>query len=149
MPLVYHFLRKELGNSRDLLTVNPDAKDVIEAYAWPGNVRELENAVKHAITFANDNKITRDVLPVKILEAVGDVAPSKPEPPQETYDGLKEFLDAKEHEYIQFVLNNVCGGNKEMAAQTLKVSLATLYRKLPEPLKRPMQRSGGSDAPAL
>jgi two-component system, NtrC family, response regulator PilR len=42
---------------------------------------------------------------------------------------LKGFLKAKEKEYLEEILSSN-NGNKEKAAETLKVSLATLYRKL-------------------
>ncbi|MGI6088006.1 MAG: helix-turn-helix domain-containing protein [Kiritimatiellia bacterium] len=45
---------------------------------------------------------------------------------------LKAFLRSKEKEYLAQVLKNTAG-DKQMAAKALKISLATLYRKLPEP----------------
>jgi len=44
---------------------------------------------------------------------------------------LKGFLKAKEKEYLEQILAST-NGDKEKAAQTLQVSLATLYRKLAE-----------------
>jgi transcriptional regulator with PAS, ATPase and Fis domain len=44
---------------------------------------------------------------------------------------LKAFLRAKEKEYLGHVLDSF-GGDKEQAAKSLRISLATLYRKLPE-----------------
>ena len=44
---------------------------------------------------------------------------------------LKGFLRQKEREFLGQVLASF-GGDKEKAAKALKVSLATLYRKLPE-----------------
>ena len=44
---------------------------------------------------------------------------------------LKSYLKAKEKEYISQILNDN-GGDKEKAAETLKVNLSTLYRKLSE-----------------
>ena len=42
---------------------------------------------------------------------------------------LKSFLKQKEKEYIEHILS-ATHGNKEKAAETLKVNLSTLYRKL-------------------
>ena len=44
---------------------------------------------------------------------------------------LRAFLRVKEKEYLKQVLDSV-GGDKEKAAAMLKISLATLYRKLEE-----------------
>ena len=70
LPLVYHTLRQEVGPDKDLPIIDPEAQLVLEQYPWPGNVRELENAIRHGLTFAKDGKITKDVLPAKIVSAV-------------------------------------------------------------------------------
>ena len=44
---------------------------------------------------------------------------------------LKAFLRAKEKEYLKTVIDTM-GGDKARAAKELDISLATLYRKLPE-----------------
>ena len=135
LPLIYHVMRQEVGPDKDLLTIDPDAQVVLEQYQWPGNVRELENAVRHAITFAKEEKITRDILPAKIVNAVDTGAVNLGAGIRaEVYRGksLKAFLRAKEKEYLSQVLN-VMDGDKEKAAKALKISLATLYRKLPDP----------------
>jgi DNA-binding NtrC family response regulator len=134
LPLIYHVLRREVGEGRELPKVTPDIKDLFERYTWPGNVRELENAVKHAITFAQDNKITPDVLPPRILNQVkvedrGAAAQDAPVDPRNV--SLKAFLREREKEYLEKVLS-LTKGDKEKAAKSLKISLATLYRKLPE-----------------
>ena len=99
----------------------------LEAYEWPGNVRELENAVKHALTFRQEGQdITKDLLPPRIAEFKGSTqfAASASESAS-----LKSFLKRKEKEYIEQILNST-GGDKEKAAEALKVNLSTLYRKL-------------------
>ena len=132
LPLVYHMLRKETPQGQQPPPLDSDASATLEAYDWPGNVRELENAVKHAITFAQGEKITKAELPAKMAnteiptqsssDAVVDASRCK---------SLKGFLRDKEKEYLQSILKNT-GGDKERAAKALKISLATLYRKLPE-----------------
>jgi two-component system, NtrC family, response regulator PilR len=134
LPLVYHVLRSEIGEGRELPKLTPEVKEMLERYAWPGNVRELENAIKHAVTFAQDNTLTPDVLPPKILSQVkadgfihssADAATNL-----YRYKSLKSFLREREKEYLEQVLGYT-GGDKEKAAKALKISLATLYRKLP------------------
>lgn len=136
LPLIYHVLRHEVGEGHDLPKVTPEIKDLFERYTWPGNVRELENAVKHAITFAQDNKITPDVLPPRILNQVkpmehhgAAITPEGTVDPRNV--SLKAFLREREKEYLEQVLS-LTKGDKEKAAKSLKISLATLYRKLPD-----------------
>lgn len=141
MPLVDHFIRKEMGANSEVPTLAQDAAAVLENYNWPGNVRELENAIRHALTFAREGRITLDVLPARVLTgatatSAGTSAVGASLLPGSLEDmrgkSLKAFLRSKEKEYLGQVLNMV-GGDKEKAAKALKISLATLYRKLPEP----------------
>jgi DNA-binding NtrC family response regulator len=131
MPLVYHFLQRETKDGKRP-TIDPDACDALESYGWPGNVRELENAVKHALAFISADVITKDVLPAKLVA----FASSARHPGSEALEdgkgrSLRAFLAAKERQYLAQVLA-ASGGDKEKTAKALKISLATLYRKLPE-----------------
>jgi len=133
MPLVYHVIKKETPEGRDYPSLSADVCNLLENYNWPGNVRELENAVKHAMTFARDNHITREVLPPKIANAPVSASGV---PDAERFDAsrgksLKAFLRDQEKKYLNQVLQ-FTGGDKERAAKTLHISLATLYRKLPD-----------------
>jgi len=130
LPLVYHFLRTEIGPGKDLPEIDSDAQLILENYTWPGNVRELENAIRHAVTFAKGGKITVADLPAKISATV-PATPAAASSPSAQYKGksLKAFLRTKEKEYLSQVLETA-GGDKEAAAKALKISLATLYRKI-------------------
>ncbi len=132
LPIVYHFMRQELGaNKKELPSIDPDVIQILEQYSWPGNVRELENAIKHALTFAKDNVIKTECLPVKIVQNMqASGAPVRRDDMRGR--SLKAFLRMKEKEYLDFVLKN-SDGDKQKAAKSLKISRATLYRKLPEP----------------
>lgn len=133
LPLVYHVLRREIGQG-ELPKIVPEVKDMLERYQWPGNVRELENAIKHAVTFAQDGKITPDVLPPRVLNQVGRQSSSVHAEGDAAAafrnKSLKAFLREREKEYLDQVLA-LAQGDKEKAAKALKISLATLYRKLP------------------
>jgi len=132
LPLVYHVIKKETPEGQDYPSLSADVCSLLEGYNWPGNVRELENAIKHAMTFSKDGHITRDVLPPKIANAS---AMTEAESGAERFDAsrgrsLKAFLREQEKKYLNQVLQ-FTGGDKEKAAKTLRISLATLYRKLP------------------
>jgi DNA-binding NtrC family response regulator len=134
LPLVYHILRHETPEGKEMPKLLPETKDMMERYTWPGNVRELENAVKHAITFSLEGKISPDVLPPRILNQIkppikaGGTGDATSDPYRNK--SLKAFLREREREYLEQVLS-LSKGDKEQAAKSLKISLATLYRKLP------------------
>jgi DNA-binding NtrC family response regulator len=132
LPMVNHVIRREIRDHSKLPSIDPEAQEILEKYSWPGNVRELENAVRHALTFVREGRITKDVLPAKILAAVASGAVALPAMAEDLKGkSLKAFLRAKEREYLGQVLASF-GGDKEQAAKALRISLATLYRKLPE-----------------
>ena len=135
IPLAKHFIKTEWAahhceSGEPMLT--KEAADILLDYKWPGNVRELENAIKHAITFLQGDSITPELLPPRILQRTQDFkAANKAAISRNIAEStsLKGFLKAKEKEYLEEILSST-NGNKEKAAETLKVSLATLYRKL-------------------
>jgi two-component system response regulator HydG len=136
LPLALHFVRTELPAGERMPAITPEAARVLAAYDWPGNVRELENAMRHALTFLQEGgDITPDLLPPKILAYKPAVADSVPGEVSlggglsSSNTSLKSFLKQKEREYIEHILS-ATHGDKEKAAETLKVNLSTLYRKL-------------------
>jgi DNA-binding NtrC family response regulator len=133
LPLAYHILQREISEEKTPPIITPEVCAILEAYSWHGNVRELENTMKHALTFAKDNMISKDVLPPKVSATAVSIS-AKSQSEQLSADkckSLKAFLRSKEKEYLEQVLGHA-DGDKEAAARTLKISLATLYRKLPE-----------------
>ena len=132
LPLARHFIVEEIGKGKPIPGISEEAAKILLSYNWPGNVRELENCMKHALTFLQGGDITPSELPTRVTEH---------KPSIEAFGGsvsaggdsasLKTFLKQKEKEYIGQILN-ASGGDKEKAAETLKVNLSTLYRKLSE-----------------
>ena len=120
--LVRHFLNlqkeKGIGNKK----VGPEAMDVLMSYNWPGNVRELENVVERAATLCEGGSITPSDLPPRLLEesARTEQLPDKT---------LKSLLRDHERFHIRNILKRA-DGDKRKAAETLGISLPSLYRKL-------------------
>ncbi len=85
---------------------------------WPGNVRELENCISAAAAMASDYRIGVEELPE-------DVRSGRARPV--LADG--KSIEMVERHHIEAVLNAV-GWNKVIAAKTLGIDRATLYRKL-------------------
>lgn len=135
LPLAQHLIRLQIKDDAELPGLSPEACRVLEGYRWPGNVRELENAIRHALAFSQNGVIDLNVLPAKIIESSGDERPAGPPEALAGFEGdrcksLKAFLRTKEKQYLSQVLT-FTDGDKAAAADKLKISLATLYRKLP------------------
>jgi DNA-binding NtrC family response regulator len=158
--LIAHFLRSKAAD-RDLkpCSISRRALEALHAHAWPGNVRELENAVERASALCEEGFIKLADLPPNLhalgqanfsdtevaLASSGDTgivgtapkaangtaAAPVPSPLNQPVGQLKDFMRDQEAAYIQRAIAQA-GGDKELAAKALGVSLATLYRKLAE-----------------
>jgi len=158
--LVSHFIHGMAQNQGATPPhVSDEVMNVLKLYHWPGNVRELQNALERACALCDGGVIALRDLPERVLEivagsgsltsprlsptplsspsgvdvglvekAAGAAQWSKSIPPMQ----LKEFLHRQEVTYIEQAIE-VAGGNKEKAAQSLGISMATLYRKLASP----------------
>jgi len=136
IPLAQHFLRLETAaHGGTVPKLTRETADALLRYPWPGNVRELENAVRHALTFADGNEITPALLPARIAgtpaQAAAAESAATDKEDQFRNQSLRSFLRNREKEYMEYVLAN-SNGDKEKAAKTLQISMATLYRKMPE-----------------
>lgn len=66
--LAKHFVEKHSGTfAKRVVKVIPETFTCLQNYPWPGNIRELENALIHAILFAEGNGILPTDLPEEIL----------------------------------------------------------------------------------
>ena len=114
-------LNQEGGTSK---TFTPGALERLEQHHWPGNVRELKNAIERAYIIAGD-RIDVDALP---LQRLAPVATSSTAPSSDSL-GVGSSIAEVEQQLILATLEH-CGGDKKRAAETLGISLKTLYNKL-------------------
>ncbi len=131
IPLLANHFLKKLATQSGLPEPPRLDQTVIEAlgrYQWPGNVRELENAFERACALCEGGVIRLEDLPPAVVEASkgGRVVASGEMPIGMT---LEEFSRQQERAFIEATLK-FHDGSREKAAQTLGISLATLYRKL-------------------
>ncbi|MEP7117571.1 MAG: sigma 54-interacting transcriptional regulator [Acidobacteriota bacterium] len=118
-PLVQHFLvRASTRMGKDVTAVSAEAMTALMNYRWPGNVRELEHAVERAVILANGPSIRLRELPPEITKKAPVGASG-------------DTLDLQEHErlMIERALHQF-GGHRRRAAEALKISTVTLWRKM-------------------
>jgi DNA-binding NtrC family response regulator len=140
--------------------VTRPAMEILCTHDWPGNVRELENAIERAVALCDGGIIKAADLPPRLLASVKTSNPAADEQtaatlpevpesalyplhsapaPEATPEGgqtgdepllpLKSYLQKQELAHLNRAIQQ-CGGNKEQAALTLGISVATLYRRL-------------------
>lgn len=112
-----------LNNQRfhkDIKGFTKEAMDLLEAYSWPGNIRELENVIEYISNFISSGYIEVDHVRTRIN--ISD--PSNL--------SLNEKVKIYEEKLIQDLLNKYGSdeAGKEQVAKELKISRATLYRKM-------------------
>jgi DNA-binding NtrC family response regulator len=127
--LAKHFLRRysrEFGKAVD--RIEPKAMEMLFDHPWPGNVRELESVIQRAVIDASGRAIRAEDLTLLHEEEyssedstvvnIGDYFPSSSFEKQLWQYKIKLVVDAVRE-------NN---GNKALAARSLGMSRAYLYR---------------------
>lgn len=121
-PFVYDFIYSYKNSLKKDIMISKKAETALYNYDWPGNIRELKNTLEFAINMMEDNIIEYNHLPARIQA------------------NKKEFVDYKLSDKIREVERqeiikriNLYGDSiegKRKAADSLGISLATLYNKL-------------------
>lgn len=119
--LVEHFLRsaQTVASAAGKVTITPKALDKLSSYSWPGNVRELRSCVERALALSLSDTIDQDDI---MLPTDGKRDPNS------SSSHLLTLADAERH-HIQRILKRH-NGNIRSAAQALKISRVTLYKKI-------------------
>jgi transcriptional regulator with PAS, ATPase and Fis domain len=118
-PLVHSFLVRAASRmKKDVSSVSAEAMTALMNYRWPGNVRELEHAVERAVILANNPNIRVRDLPPEVTQK------SRARAGDDTLD-----LQEQERVMIERALERF-GGNRRKAADALKISTVTLWRKM-------------------
>jgi two-component system response regulator HydG len=129
--LVNHFAR-ELATKygKPAPVVSEAVRKAFAAYSWPGNVRELRNVLESMTVLDLDGTLGLDDLP----EDSG-IAPDGRGATFAGNDGPERLIgkpmEDVERYYIERALQ-LAEGNREAAADMLKIGERTLYRKLQE-----------------
>jgi DNA-binding NtrC family response regulator len=117
--LVHDFVRRAATRlKKDIRNVSAGAMTALMTYPWPGNVRELEHAIERAAIVADGTTIGVRELPPEIAGG------SRPRRFDDTLD-----LQALERAAIERALERF-GGNRREAADALKISPVTLWRRM-------------------
>lgn len=114
------YYNQKLGKS--MRGVSPEALQTLTSYDWPGNVREMKNIIEYLENIAEGEIIQLSDLPDHIVMRSGK--------------GFEDWsLDEIVEDYEKRVLSSMVKKGatleeKNQLAENLKISRATLYRKL-------------------
>lgn len=108
-----------------LKQISKEALEVLKAYAWPGNIRELQNTAERLRILSQGARIDVQDIPAHIRNANqprSDMNFNQAPP-------VEMALEDLERVHILRCLNHF-EGNKTRAAQSLGITIKTLYNKL-------------------
>ena len=125
--LARHFLDKYSPSLQ--MQVSQGAMRVLMAFSWPGNVRQLENAIERAVTLSSGRKeIDLPDLPPEIQAVPEATTAPFVEFPDDGLD-MPAYLTSIEKDLIRRSLQRT-GGNRNKAAELLRIKRTTLVEKL-------------------
>lgn len=124
IPLLAYTFIKEFSteNGKQVLQLEPKARNAIYTYSWPGNIRELKNCIESAVVMSSGDTIHFEDLPPYITQ-------------NEQAENLNlpvgiTLADAEKEIILQTLYWQ--NGNKTKTAEILGIGRKTLHRKLEE-----------------
>ena len=66
--LIDYFVKKHTRGTDRKITINSDARRLLEDYSYPGNVRQLESALERAILLCENDTVTLEDLPPEMTQ---------------------------------------------------------------------------------
>ena len=132
-PLARYFVHLHAEkHGIDVVEISDQLINSLVSYPWPGNIREMENAIRSAVIYSNDGKLTVDTLPPNIVE--GAAGPSNNASVASFFSGkrgasLGNRIELTEKDIIeQALMDN--SFNRTKTAKQLGISRVTLYNKM-------------------
>ena len=122
--LARRFLAALAEEHGTLKQVQPEVLARFERYGWPGNVRELKNVIERAYILA-DEVIEASHIPADVGVPEVELPEQSAAPPLKVGTSLADA----EKRLIMATLTHFAG-DKRRAAETLGISLKTLYNRL-------------------
>jgi transcriptional regulator with PAS, ATPase and Fis domain len=116
-----NFLNRQIG--REIKGFTSRAMKALKEYTWPGNVRELRNCIERGVLLESGEEIDIESLGLPRGSGGSTREKGKEIPPMSLAEGEKRLIAS--------VLDSV-EGNKNKAAEILKIHRTTLYKKMQE-----------------
>ncbi|QKY69638.1 sigma-54-dependent Fis family transcriptional regulator [Lentibacillus sp. CBA3610] len=125
MQLAYSYVdyfNQKLG--KEVNYIDSMLEDWFLHYHWPGNVRELKANIERGMLIVEGDTLTLDLLYLSFNEPAADTKKDSI-----IIESLEDEVRKAEINAIRQVLEET-GGDRSLAAQKLKIHVASLYRKI-------------------
>ena len=132
-PLARYFVHHHAAQLRiEVVEITQEFLECLLQYPWPGNVREMENAIRSAVIYSRNGKMTADTLPTHVIDCISGPAN---DPSVAAFfavrkgESLENRIEVTEKDIIeQALLNN--SFSRTNTAKNLGISRVTLYNKM-------------------
>ena len=131
-PLVEAFVTKynrKMG--RSVLKIEAAAIEALVRHDYRGNVRELENIIEKALVFLSGDVLTLQDLPPEVRSPAGAAQQAESSDGAVISLAVGQDMATIQRQAILATLQH-CGGDKQKAAELLKISERKLWYKLKE-----------------
>jgi hypothetical protein len=108
--------------------LSPEVENTFMNYPWPGNVRELKSTIEYLVQISSQSVVTFDDLPKSMKVVYFQKIRENKSQQHHRVDSLKS-LEKNALERALFIFGSTTEGKKKVA-QSLGLSLTTLYRRL-------------------
>ena len=125
--LVHYFLGKH--QSGESFSIADSAMSLLQIYAWPGNVRQLQAVVDSIASRCMGGTIIRDVHVCQAIPELSKIQTSRSIRPFLGEKGAA-LISAEKQRFKHAII--AAKGDRTLAAQILKVSRATFFRRARE-----------------
>ena len=131
--LIEHFVKQfAKRHGKTIKGMSVAARVKLGSYAWPGNVRQLRNVIESMVVVDCDETLDVDDLPLELEPPAGAAgAPAAVDMQSGLAALVGRPLEEVERIFITETLK-LTGGNREQAAELLRIGERTLYRKIKE-----------------
>ncbi|GAA0182055.1 hypothetical protein SH2C18_45010 [Clostridium sediminicola] len=126
ISLLFNNLVKKYCNKlqKPILQLQPSVEEWLTDYHWPGNIRQMKNVIEYMVNMSETNVITINQIPEYLKKESSNES-------IELSEGLMKIIEDYEKNLLEkFVPQNSTVDDKMQIAKKLKISKATLYRKL-------------------
>lgn len=126
IPTLFDYFLKNSrfgGSAQQIKRVDPRVIDAMCNYDWPGNIRELQNTIERLKILAENHEIKLDDVPFSIR-----MPKTRTESPSSEFSVDLPLEDVEKGHILRTLAYH--HGNKTKTAQSLGITIKTLYNKL-------------------
>ncbi len=129
--LVAYFFYKYISQYQKNLSLNYEARQILESYSWPGQIRQLKSVIHTLVITAEGNSITSSAV-IEEIQMSDSTFSMTPQASLNEPISIPPQITTRQEQERETILQALRSTrwNKKEAAKLLGIGRSTLYRKL-------------------